>query len=213
MINWASNKKICCIGSNSQSGMYVLFLKITKPTKFTFGRYKNREKIELKAGYYVYHGLALNQNGPNSLGNKINYHLQRSGNKKNLRLREDTLQFFESIDLRYTNNVTGKKLTENIDRVLDSEKTSVQGILIFRSQNNIGRRWEENLRNINEISEPQLKNLDIQGISNNFYVLDGLSSGMNLKNEETTTQLWWLNWTNSIVQLDDGGDQSIENLV
>ena len=145
--------KIPCIritGDESQSGTYILRIRLKEDTTLQFGRFKKGKLISLPAGDYTYVGSALSEKGATSLARRLIRHATRSGDKPPHAIREDMIDRFAECGLGSGNLLPrqGKTSHWNVDFLLDLQSAELINILAIRSperlENKIAKRLEQN---------------------------------------------------------------------
>jgi len=133
---------VIVLGSDSQSGCYILRIRLAEYSALAFGGFKRGKIIELPAGEYVYVGSAMSRNGAASLANRLVRHATRSGRKEPHGIRYEMLRRFNAIGLGNANlKPTGQKnLHWNIDHLLDLPVAELTGACILRTREHLEAR-------------------------------------------------------------------------
>ena len=155
------------IGDDSQSGTYVLRIRLKEDTILQFGRFKKGKLISLPTGDYIYVGSALSEKGATSLARRLIRHATRSGDKPPHAIREKMMDQFAECGLGSGNLLPrqGKTLHWNVDFLLDLPSVELINILAIRSPERLENRiakWIERDPHT-EIIEPGLGANDAPG--------------------------------------------------
>ena len=140
------------IGDNSQTGTYILRIRLKEDTALQFGRFKKGKLISLPAGDYLYVGSALSEKGATSLARRLVRHATRSADKPPHAIREKMIHQFAEYGLGNGNLLPrqGKTLHWNVDFLLDLQSTELINILVIRFperlENRIAKQPERNPR-------------------------------------------------------------------
>lgn len=164
--------RIVVLGGQSQSGSYLLRLRVRQDLRLPFGRFKKGKMISVPAGEYIYVGSALAKKGGVSLGRRLVRHATRTGAKEPHKIRAYMLNFFKTIGLGAGNLLpkNGKHLFWNVDHLLDQESVDLVGAIVIRAD----KRLERELGQLLE-SEPGVhifeKGLGANDVPGNTHIL------------------------------------------
>ncbi|MCE2440332.1 MAG: DUF123 domain-containing protein [Candidatus Latescibacteria bacterium] len=133
---------IIVLGSDSQSGCYILRVRLAEYSALAFGGFKRGKIIELPAGEYVYVGSAMSKKGAASLANRLVRHATRSHKKRSHRIRGEMLRRFNAIGLGNGSlkPTVQKNLHWNIDHLLDLPVAELTGACILRTREHLEAR-------------------------------------------------------------------------
>ena len=130
------------LGGDSQSGSYILRIRLAEHTALQFGGFRGGKTIELPASEYIYVGSAMSEKGAASLANRLVRHATRIGGKEPHKIRGELLRRFSSIGLGNGNlkPTVRKNLHWNIDHLLDLPAAELNGVCILRTRGNFEER-------------------------------------------------------------------------
>ena len=154
-------------GDDSQTGTYILRIRLKDDTILQFGRFKKGKLISLPAGDYTYVGSALSEKGATSLARRLTRHATRSDNKPPHTIRKKMIRQFAECGLGSGNPLPkqGKTLHWNVDFLLDLQSVEIVNIFAIRSserlENRIAKWLEGNPQT--DIIEPGLGANDAPG--------------------------------------------------
>jgi Uri superfamily endonuclease len=133
---------ITVLGGASQSGIYILRIRVDEPLKIAFGRFKQGKRIAVPAGECVYLGSALGSKGAMTLGRRLVRHATRSDPQEPHPIRATMLDHFRAIGLGSGKVLpkTGKKLHWHVDYLLDCLSVELTHILVIRTETRLERR-------------------------------------------------------------------------
>jgi Uri superfamily endonuclease len=133
--------RIVILGGQSQSGSYLLRLRVHENLRLPFGRFKKGKVISVPAGEYIYVGSALAKKGGVSLGRRLVRHATRTGAKQPHKIRSYMLNFFKTIGLGAGDLLpkNGKHLFWNVDHLLDHELVDLVSAIVIRSEKRLER--------------------------------------------------------------------------
>ncbi len=121
-------------GSATQSGTYVLRIRVRENLALAFGRFKRGKIISIPAGEYIYTGSALGEKGAVTLARRLIRHATRSGDHPPHIIRAHMLKHFPSVGLG-TGDLLPKRaktLFWNIDYLLDQPSAELTHIIAIR---------------------------------------------------------------------------------
>ncbi len=172
---------IVFMGNDSQSGSYILRIRLTEHTELQFGGFKRGKIIQLPAGEYVYIGSAMSEKGAASLANRLVRHAARSCGKEPHKIRGEMLRRFKISGLGNGNlKPAGQKnLHWNIDHLLDVPAADLTGACIIRTPECLEKRLAEFLERDPHTTVVE-KGLGANDVPGNTHLL-GLAAG----------DVWW----------------------
>ena len=127
------------LGMNSQTGVYLLKIKVNETTEVRFGRFNHGKPVQFAAGEYLYVGSAMGQRGSSSLARRLLRHATRSDISNPHTVRAEMLAAFTAVSLGppHLAPPASKKQFWHIDYLLEKTAVSLQQILVIRTPNRI----------------------------------------------------------------------------
>lgn len=160
-------EQVVLVDGESQSGTYVLRIRVRKKLCIAFGRFKKGKKITVLPGEYSYVGSALGEKGAPSLAWRLVRHATRTGRKRCQPIRKVMLEQFGRIGLGHGDLVQkdGKTLKWNVDHLLDRKEASLVGVIAIRSPIRVEADLGRLLQNdpATTVFEPRLGANDLPG--------------------------------------------------
>ena len=132
-------KNVTILGTNSQTGAYLLRIRVKETVEVQFGRFNRGNPIQFVAGEYVYVGSAMGQRGSSSLARRLLRHATRSDHNNPHAVRAEMLAAFTAVSLGPSHLAppASKKRFWHIDYLLEVTAVSLQQILVIRTPNRI----------------------------------------------------------------------------
>lgn len=126
---------ITIIGQSTQTGTYILRLRILNDIVLSFGRFKRGAKIAIPAGEYVYIGSAMGKSGATTLARRLLRHATRSSNHHPHAIRQQMIAAFTAAELGTGDLLPRSQKTPHwhIDYLLDRPEANVTHVIILRS--------------------------------------------------------------------------------
>lgn len=126
---------IIVLGSEVQSGTYILRLTVPKPLSLSFGRFRGGESVALPAGIYLYVGSAMAAKGGAALARRLVRHATRSGMQPAHPIRAQMCARFraEGLGSGALRPRQGKSLFWHVDYLLDLPDVALTHVLVVRA--------------------------------------------------------------------------------
>ncbi len=131
--------RLAILGTDTQTGAYLLWIKVEKAIPVQFGRFNRGNPVQFNAGTYVYIGSAMGQRGSSSLARRLLRHATRSERSNPHPIRNEMLTVFKSVNLgpAHLSPPTSKKCFWHIDYLLEETAVSLHKAIIIRTPNRI----------------------------------------------------------------------------
>ena len=182
------------ISGESQSGTYILRIRLKKDTTLRFGRFKKGKLISLPAGEYAYVGSALAEKGATTLARRLIRHATRSGDQHPHQIRETMLRRFAECGLGNGNLLPrrGKTLYWNVDFLLDLPSADLVGLFAIRSRERLEDRLAKQLEKdpYTGVIERGLGANDVPGNTHLLHV--------------SATEAWWTSLPDLLASMAEG---------
>jgi Uri superfamily endonuclease len=124
---------VTTLGSDAQTGAYLLRLWVNQDLNLSFGRFQQGEAIAIPAGEYIYVGSAMNPKG--GLARRLLRHATRGLGQTPHPIRSAMLSVFKTLGLgnQDLSPPNGKKLHWNIDYLLELKEVILTHALLIRT--------------------------------------------------------------------------------
>lgn len=133
---------VTVIGSEYQSGAYVLRLVFNGPVAVRFGRFQGGAALDLPAGEALYVGSAMGPRGSTTLARRLLRHATRSGTAVAHDLRAPMLAAFSAAGLGPPDlqAPAQKRPSWHIDYLLDEPQVALRQVFVLRSPSRLETR-------------------------------------------------------------------------
>jgi Uri superfamily endonuclease len=166
-----SGSKFTLFGNKYHMGSYILFIRISSPVQVAFGKFQKSNIFTLPESDYLYIGSALGNSGT-PLAARLIRHAGRSGTKRSHNIRKSLIKHFfgDAGALRYTSDVSKKKLHWHIDYLLDCAEAEIEHIVIIRCPSKIEHKLSAFLDSLEDTC-PIARRLGAQDTRNSNHLL------------------------------------------
>lgn len=132
-------KKITILGSETQSGAYILRMCVQRDRMVRFGRFQGGRPIRIPQGDMIYIGSALAERGSMSLARRLLRHATRHDQLKPQPIRDLMMEAFDEVGLGTTRlqPPEQKQLFWNIDYLLEEMEVELSHVIIMRTTTRI----------------------------------------------------------------------------
>jgi Uri superfamily endonuclease len=129
-------KTITILGSNEQSGAYLLRMSVRKDVAVRFGRFQGGRPIFVPKGEVLYVGSAMAQQGSMTLARRLLRHATRRDEGNPQQIQGAMLKVFEDVGLGTVQlkPPDRKKLFWNVDYLLEEDVVDLSHVVIIRTR-------------------------------------------------------------------------------
>lgn len=130
---------VIVLGSEAQSGAYILRLAVDEPLSLAFGRFRGGEPLTLPAGIYLYVGSAMAEKGASSLAHRLVRHATRSELDLPHPIRAEMIDRFQALRLASGDPRPQRKksLFWHVDYLLDQPSVRLTHVLVVRARDRL----------------------------------------------------------------------------
>jgi Uri superfamily endonuclease len=159
-------------GDNYPRGSYILFLKVSKPIRLSFGKFQGGRLLDVPKGEYLYIGSALGSGKADKpLAQRLVRHASRSGNNKPQPIQKTLRLLFEpEASCKKAGTTLHKKMHWHIDYLLDCPETEITHIVVVQSPLRLEPLLCNFISSLDTV-EPLAKRLGAQDTKNSTHLL------------------------------------------
>ncbi|TCD47995.1 GIY-YIG nuclease family protein [Chlorobium sp. N1] len=171
--------KFTMLGEGCAMGTYLLFIRLDRPLRICFGRFRGGRPVEAPAGEYVYVGSALGRNrSATALAGRLLRHASRTGRRSAHRLRPEMLRLFRAAGLieGRVRKAPEKHLRWHIDYLLDRPEAELFHVVAIQSPQRLEEPLSE-LLNRHPATEALAPRLGAQDAKSGAHLLRLLDTG------------------------------------